>query len=363
MNFRPKEPKDLIVESAVIPPNIHVDVESATEGGTRRLMLSDNPETLTHVTVPTEQATLWHDVVRTTTRTVKHRIFGWHYNKIDSPVKLGITIENKSTARLEVRHIERALEIVPEDGNWIIDVGQSIAKSCLAGTMKRLKPVDRHKFGRGTALLEEFELPEGSLAGFVYDLTVEYAEGHGTLDYVIRTVVSKDTQTDLREIHEDALPPVPPPQAHPRGVWSFSETNARMPEYVVGQSANYRACATKKLNGETPADLLFTGERSELGPALDNRGQFGTIYNATIPIVNHSSEVRTVRIYANPRGGAFAGSVRVDGHVYGIPLLQDNTKVCRLTDIRVPPGQSSYSLSFMVAGSATTPLGLYVITL
>ncbi len=163
MNHRPKEPKDLIVESAVIPPNINVDVESATEGGKRRLMLSDNPETLTPVTVPARQATLWHDVVRTTTRTVKHRIFGWHYNKIDAPVKLGITVENKSDAALEVRHIERALEIAPEDGNWIMDVGQNIAKSCLAGTMKRLKPVDRHKFGKGTALLEEFELPEGSL--------------------------------------------------------------------------------------------------------------------------------------------------------------------------------------------------------
>lgn len=33
MNHRPKEPKDLIVGSAVIPPNINVDVESATEGG------------------------------------------------------------------------------------------------------------------------------------------------------------------------------------------------------------------------------------------------------------------------------------------------------------------------------------------
>lgn len=32
MNHRPKEPKDLIVETTVIPPNIHVDVESATEG-------------------------------------------------------------------------------------------------------------------------------------------------------------------------------------------------------------------------------------------------------------------------------------------------------------------------------------------
>jgi hypothetical protein len=363
MNHRPKEQKDLIVESAVIPPNINVDVALATEGGKRRLMLSDNPETLTPVTVPTEQATLWHDVVRTTTRTVKHRIFGWHYNKIGGPVKLGITVENKSNAPLEVRHIERALEIAPEDGNWIMDVGQSIAKSCLAGTMERLKPVDRHKFGKGTALLEEFELPEGSLAGFTYDLTVEYAEGHGTLDYVIRTVVSKDTRNDLRSIHAEPLPPVPPPQAHPRGVWSFSETNAQMPEYVVGQSANYRACATKQLNGEAPADLLFTGTRSELGPALDNRGQFGVIYNATIPIVNHGDEERTVRIHANPRGGAFAGSVRIDDCVYGIPLLRDNTKVCRLADISVPPGRSSYSLSFMIAGSATTPLGLYVITL
>lgn len=363
MNHRSKKLRDLIVESAVIPPNIHVDVESATEGGARRLMLSDNPETLTHVTVPTEQATLWHDVVRTTTRTIKHRIFGWHYNKIGGPVKLGITVENKHDDALEVRHMKRALEIAPEDGNWIIDIGQSIAKSCLAGTMKRLKPVDCHKFGRGTALLEEFELPEGSLAGFTYDFTVEYGKGCGTLDYVIRTVVSKDTQADLRQIHADALLPVPPPQAHPRGVWPFSETNARMPAYVVGQTANYRACATKKLNGETPADLLFTGARSELGPALDNRGQFGTIYNATIPIVNDSDEARTVRIYANPRGGAFAGSVRIDNYVYGIPLLRDQTKVCRLADISVPPGRSSYALSFMVAGSATTPLGLYVITL
>lgn len=354
--------KDLTAETMVVPGNINVDVASAAAGGRRRLMLSDNPETLTPKTVPGQTGTLWHDVIHSTNKTVKHRIFGWHYNKTGAPVILGVTVQNKNLTALEVRHIKRELRIIPEDGNWIMDVGQSLAKSCLAGTMERLKPVDPYKFANRTALLEQFEVPEGSLAGFIYDFTVEYAEGHGTLDYEVRTVVSKDASADLREILSGPLPPVPPPQAHPRGSWPFSETLARMPEYVVGQSANYRTCATTRLDGGTPADLLFTASRSELDTSLDNRGQFGAVYEVTIPILNQGTDKRTIRIYANPRGGAFAGSVEINGCVYGIPFMKNNTQVCRLAEVIAPPGSSSYCFRFMVAGSASTPLGIYVVT-
>ncbi|MFB5268854.1 hypothetical protein ACE41H_19005 [Paenibacillus enshidis] len=355
--------ENLTSETTIVPGNINIDVAAATPGGKRRLMLSDNPETLKPEILPGQDGTLWHDVVRSDEKTVKHRVFGWHYNKTGGPVKIGVTVENKSAERLELRHIERELRIVPEDGDWIIDVGQCIAKSCLAGTMERIRPADKHKFGCGVALIEEFEAAEGDLAGFVYEFTVEYAEGHGLLDYEVRTVVSRDTSADLRLITSAPLPLVPPPQAHPRGSWAFSETDAVMPEYVVGTSANYRACAAQRLDGSLPADMLFTAASSELQPALDNRGQFGVIYNVTIPIINNSDGERVIRIDANPRGGAFAGSVKIDGKIYGIPLMETNTEVCRLAEISVPPGASSCSLSFMVAGSASTPLGIYVTTL
>ncbi|WP_025678259.1 hypothetical protein [Paenibacillus massiliensis] len=351
---------NLIGETMSVPGNINIDVASAQPHGTRRLMLSDNPETLTSTNVPEVDGTLWHDVVHTTDKTVRHRIFGWHYNKTGGPVRIGVTIENKNGAPMRLSQLERELKVVPETASWIIDVGQCIAKSCLAGTMERIRPVDSLQACRGVSLLEQFEVPEGSLAGFVYDLTLTRPGHRGKLDYEIRTVVSKDLTADLREVVSAPLPPVPPPQAHPRGSWSFSETDAIMPEYIIGTSANYRACAASRLDGTVPADLLFTAARSELGPALDNRGQFGVIYHVTIPIYNPLPEERQVRIYANPRGGAFAGSVRLDNTVYGIPLLRNNTQVCRLADITAPPGHSSYSFSFMVAGSASTPLGIYV---
>ncbi|MDO7906778.1 hypothetical protein Q5741_10115 [Paenibacillus sp. JX-17] len=352
----------LPVETLSVPGNINVDMASASGGGKRRLMVSDNPETLTPQSLPENTGTLWHDVVQTTRHSVKHRIFGWHYNLTGVDVQIGVTVENKCSDRIEVRHIERSLVISPSDGNWLIDVGQKLAVDCIGGTLEAIRPVDPYKFGAGNALLESFGLPAGSLAGFIYEFTVEHADGRGSLDYRVRTVASKDAETDLREITAPALPALPPPQGHPRGVWPFSLTDAVTPVYTVGTSANYRACASKTLSGGVPADLLYRAASSLLEPALDNSGQFGAVYQVTIPIRNTGSETKTVRIRINPRGGAFAGAVRVGDDVYGVPLLRDNTKACRIADLAVAPGETAFTFQFMTGGASSTPLGIYVTT-
>lgn len=354
---------NLPVETLTVPGNINIDIASASRGDERRLMVSDNPETLTAESFPVEYGTLWHDVVQTSKRSVKHRIFGWHYNRTGAPVKLGVTIENKDKDRIEVRHIERDLILGPSTVSWIIDVGQCIAKSCLGGTLDRIKPVDHYKFGTGVALIEEFIIEEDVLAGFIYEFTVEHADGKGSQDYEIRTVASKLLDKDLREITTEPVPPRPAPQAHPRGSWTFSETDAVTPVYRVGQSANYRTCAGTKLTGEAPADLLFTAENSTLPNSLTNRGQFGAVYQVTIPILNETDSEASVRIRVNPRGGAFAGAALIGGKTYGIPLLRNNTQLSPIADITVPPGESSYSFKYMTAGSASTPLGIYVTTI
>lgn len=355
--------ENLAVETLIVPGNINIDMASATAGDNRRLMVSDNPETLTQEILTEPFSTLWHDVVVTTKRSMKHRIFGWHYNRTGAPVRIGITIENKDEDQIEVRHIERDLKRSPSTGHWIIDVGQCLAKSCVGGTLDRIKPVDHYKFGRGVALIEEFTVDDDVLAGFIYEFTVEHASGKGGQNYEIRTVVSKEDHKDLREITSDPLPPRPAPQAHPRGSWTFAETEATTPVYLVGQSANYRTCAGTKLTGELPADLLFTADSSTLPGSMTNRGQFGAIYEVNIPILNETQRDAAVRIRVNPRGGAFAGAALIDGKTYGIPLLRNNTQASTIADITVPPGESSYSFKYMTAGSASTPLGIYVTTL
>ena len=355
--------ENLAVETLMVPGNINIDIASAKPGDERRLMLSDNPETLTQEILTEPFSTLWHDVVVTSKRSMKHRIFGWHYNRTGAPVRIGVTIENKEEEQIEVRHIERDLKLSPSTGHWIIDVGQCLAKSCVGGTLDRIKPVDPYKFGKRVSLIEEFTVEDDVLAGFIYEFTVEHASGKGGQNYEIRTVVSKVEEKDLREITSAPLPPRPAPQAHPRGSWTFSETDATTPVYRVGQSANYRTCAGTKLTGELPADLLFTADSSTLPASMTNRGQFGAIYQINIPILNETNRDAVVRIRVNPRGGAFAGAALIDGKTYGIPLLRNNTQASPIADVTVPPGTSSYSFKYMTAGSASTPLGIYVTTL
>ncbi len=65
-----------------IPGNI----PSASRSGSRRLMLSDSPETLTSSVFSTANITLWHDYVSTSATSVTHRVYGW---QMPGPERMG----------------------------------------------------------------------------------------------------------------------------------------------------------------------------------------------------------------------------------------------------------------------------------
>ncbi|MGD9569514.1 MAG: hypothetical protein AB7V48_14585 [Sedimentibacter sp.] len=123
--------------TVITPTNI----PSATLTTGRRLMLSDNPETLNSTSFPIPASTLWHDYVNTSSTTVQHRVYGWHLNNVGSTIKLGLTVQNlSSTNTIELQGVKR--EKGTNNTSQYNIVGQCLAKACLGGTLDAITPVN-----------------------------------------------------------------------------------------------------------------------------------------------------------------------------------------------------------------------------
>lgn len=349
---------ELTVDRMEVPTSVFVDVESAFTSNQRRLIVSDNPEVLNESSFPGTACTLWHDIVRSDEESVTHRLFGWHRNETGQPLQLGVTVQNLSiSTRIAIQHIRRDIYIQPLS-DQMIQVGQCLAKSCLSGTLDHYTSVDQHADVTNTAMIESLRVDTNHFAGFIYEFTIERDSESGELEYAIRTVASRDITADIRLIHSDPLTPF---GTHPRGSWPYAEVIASMPPYVIGTESVYRVCARKKMNGEESSDFLFSASASELWEgAVDNTGQFGAIYSVDIPLHNDTEEEAVVSVYVNPRGGAFAGAIFVDGKVLGVPLMKDNTNVCLIAEVVAPVGVSTFQCKLMTAGESNLPLGIYL---
>lgn len=342
------------------------EVAAAAQGSCRRLMLSDNPEVLDAASFPEAGGTLWHDAVQSGEDEVKHRVMGWHINQTGQPLRLGLTLENQSGANaIEIRDMKREVRIADASANILVEAGQCLAASCLAGTMEDHAAADCRPLAREAGLIEAREVPQGHLIGFIYEFTVCRSAGEGPLHYVLRTVASRRADADLRTILSEPLSAAGQP--HPRGSWPFSETLALMPEYEVGGTThNYRALAkSRQFGGSPPADLLFTAGSSDPlsgTGAVNNIAQFGAVYTVSLPIRNETGAPAQVHIWVNPRGGKYAGAVRHGGEVFRIPALPTNKDACRIAEYEAPEGLSTFTFSLMTAGESNTPLGIFVTT-
>lgn len=324
--------------------------------GTRRIMVSDNPENLNTRTVPGDNETLWQDEVKTAEASMDHRVFGWHINEFDQNVSVGITIENLSkTNDIEVVGLKGTSRQTPN--TWVnYDVGLPLAEKSLSGKVTTVKMTSPVVKSGENALMKSFELKQSNTIGFQYDFTVKRKSGTGELNYKIRTVISKNGE-DLTAILNNPVP-IDEKARHPRGVWSSSQLQTELTPYKVGDEET----AYQISNGVT--DNLMTPE-SGLGDStqmIRNPGHYGASYTVKIPIVNETGEPKTVRIRIGARGGIYNGAVKVDGKVYLTPTLMPLTEVANLIDYVAKEKNGMIELEIMHAGGSALPMVIDLLT-
>lgn len=330
-------------------------IPNASLQGNRQLLVSDNPETLTHSLVPGNVETLAHHEVSTTTGTNEHRVFGWHFNQLGIKARVGITIQNNSTTSELV--VASSKGYARTSGNsWInYDIGLPMADMVLNGQLEnsdsagmRIKPGE-------TKVIEEHELHPDYIIGFLQDLDINVVNG-GTANYTIRTVIAKNDE-DLSMIHSAPVP-VDRIAAHPRGVWPSSTILAQVPAYTVDSpEVGYNLS-----NGKTDHFLTEQNSLSTTNGAVGNPGHFGMVYKINIPIMNPTGEAKVVKIKLAGRGGLYSGAVKMNGQVYLVPTLKPGSEYIELPEYTITQSNDTITLELMHAGGASLPAAIYLTT-
>ena len=334
------------------------NIEKVELLGNRRLMLSDNPETLNSNTIKEDNSTLWNDVVKENRGPVDHRVVGWHTNKFDKEVTIGITIENLSTTNtIEVRNLE-GIHRTSLNSWGDYDIGLPISEAVLNNQLRNMN-LSHNQVGSGeTLLLGSFKLKPNELIGFLNDFTVVKTSGTGELNYIIRTVVSKDN-SDLTTIKSNPIP-IDQINLHSRGVWRGSELVAVLPTYNVQQASEVSYNIS---NGVT--DNLLNANNSLVDNALSisNKGHYGVVYKVKIPYINKSNEEKTVRVRIGSRGGIYSGTVKTKDGVFNIASLKPNKDVVNVIDYITVENEGFIELDIMHAGGAYLPISINITTL
>lgn len=331
------------------------NIKSSSLIGSRRLMVSNNPETLNIINFSVTRGTLWHDYVNTSSTTTLHRVFGWHLNNTGETIKIGLTVQNlSSTNTIELQSVKREKCSTNNSSQYITHVGQHLAKGCLGRTLDTINPI-HNRFGQSVGLIETYYIPNGYLVGFLFEFSVVRYSGTGNLNYYIRTVTSKNTSEDLRIITSSPLSKSGP---HPRGSWSQADIAGTTPIYTVGQTSS-----TSISNGLTDS-LLNASTSYDNSNAVNNPGHFGTTYRVRIPVNNILGVAKNIRIRVNPRGGVYAGAAKISAGTYGIPVL-NTTKpnAAQVMDYTANPGTTYAKFTVMHAGASNLPLAIYVTTI
>lgn len=329
-------------------------VPSARYEGDRDLMVSDNPENLTHSLLPKSNSTLAQYQVKSTSATNKHRVFGWHLNKLGAAVKIGITIENTSSS--ESIKVSSSKGITQMTGNdWFgHDIGLTLADATLNGKLKKSDSTGIVIAPGETKLIETYELFDNYVIGFLQDIDIQAVNG-GSTDYMIRTVLTKGN-SDLTKIKTDAVA-IDEYAMHPRGAWPSATIQADLPAYTVDtQEVGYNVS-----NGRT--DHLQTAENSlsQINGAVGNPGHFGMNYKVMIPLINDSGKTKTIRVKLTGRGGLYSGAVKFNGKVYLVPSLRTSSEYVEF-EYKMKRPSDKLELELIHAGGANLPVAIYVET-
>ncbi|WP_186278802.1 stalk domain-containing protein [Lysinibacillus sp. BW-2-10] len=353
----PKVVIDFLEKEQINISNIK-NIDNVKMSGNRRLMVSDNPEVLDSNTINEDNATLAADIFEEKRNGQDHRVFGWHINKLAENIQVGITIENLSpTNTIQIRNLQ-GIHKISSNSFYAYEIGLPISSALLHNRLfgtntpsKQIKPGE-------SIQLESITLKPNEIIGLVNDFTVAKITGAGEMNYIIRTVISKDN-SDLAAIK---TPPVPtdPHNFHSRGVWSSSELSATFPTYKINEDGEVSYSIS---NGIT--DNLLNAETSLMKNATSvaNKGHFGVVYKVKVPYINESAEEKTVRVRIASRGGIYSGSLKIKDDVINIPSLKPMKDVANLVDYKITDNKGFIEFDIVHAGGSSLPIAINIITL
>lgn len=349
----------LPVETAIL--NNIKNVEGTKMTGSRRLMVSDNPEILNQHTIRFANATLWNDIVVENTNAKNHRVFAWHINKLPEKVVLGITIENRS--KTNVLKIKNGKGVHKKSQNtWYeYDIGLPIAESLLSDRLQKITLLKDEILPGETIQLGNYLMNVNDALGILNDFTVEKTSGTGSMNYVIRTVISSMEDYDITKIKSKPVP-LDTKNMHSRGVWPSSDITVTIPKYKVGETEEITYNIS---NGHS--DDLLTANKSLVDPlnSISNKGHFGVVYKVKIPYINVTNQEKVIQIRIGSRGGEYSGTIRTKYGVYNVPTIQALKDVAIVLTEKVKPCKCSkyIELNIVHSGGATLPIAINVRTL
>lgn len=350
LNFLERE----FVGGGVVPSNVP---EPTPEGNTR-LMVSDNPETFNEKTVPVDAATLWQDIVEEDEEYVEHIVFGYHENKFNEPVTIGITIENLSNTNDIELVSTRGVARTSSRGWAIYDVGLKVAELSMSDQLPIIPMSKTALRSRTSQVIDDFYVSSGNLIGFQYEFKVKKRSGTGKLNYIVRTVVSKNERLNLTSIKGEPLP-LDQDNKHPRGAWPFANLTTELPTYEAGTWQTAYSISNRHTDNIFSAEESFGQEFGTVG----NIGHYGATYKIKIPVVNNTGDTKTIRVRLNPRGGRCAAAVKTSDGVFITPEMNSEYAAIVMEHVLEDGEEEVLEFEMMNAGGSSLPIAINIITL
>lgn len=305
----------------------------------QRLYVCDNPEPLAPSTFTTPIITLWEDSVPSSA-SVRYRVFMWHHNDTTQTVKYGLTVGNGGTNPITVGSIKYETTVTSNNGDILTNAGLCLSKALLGQTLTADSTTVSVP-GNSVRTVKEFTLAAGEVRGLVMEFTLSSASA---MSARIRTVAANSTSAVLNT-HQG--PVVSSVKTHPRGTWNYAD--------VQGSDATLTLDSSGTSNSVSVLDQpsVFPG-------TLPNSAAYGGIYKINLTIKNNSGTTQTVNLYLNPRGGLFAGAVKVGSNAVNGVSKTKSTEVVKIGAFSLSNGQSvTVPVQVTAGGGSSTPIAFF----
>lgn len=313
----------------------------------QRLYVCDNPEPLTDDTFSTPIVTLWQDSVPGST-SVKYRVFMWHHNATGDKkngipghtIKYGLTVGNGGTSPITVSSIKYETTVTINGGDILTNAGLCLSKALLGQTMTE-ESSNVSVPANSVRTVKEFTLQADQVRGMVMEFTLSSASA---MSAKIRTVAGDNT-TVVLNTHQGPI--VGSVNTHPRGTWNYADV----------QGSN----ATLTLDSSGTSNSVAVLDQPSVFPGtLSNSAAYGGIFKINLTLNNASGSAQTVNLYLNPRGGLFAGAVKVGSNsVNGVSKTKP-TEAVKIGAFSLANGQSvTVPVQITSGGGSSTPIAFF----